>query len=136
MTGRILTTTTGLACAALLAGTLTTLATPASDECVSGNGCIILQSGAKVSFNFTANFDLETLTDNGTLIFTDSALQGGLTLNSSTLLNYTVVDGKTRQFDFDLSGTAYGAARITVVDNGATGDTIQIQLSDTAGVPL
>lgn len=136
MENRSLIKRTGLACAALLVGMVTTLATPTTDECVSGNGCVNLQTGAKVSFNFTANFDLETLSDNGTLVFTDSALQGGVTLNSSTLLNYTLFDATTRQFDYDLSGTAYGSARVTVVDNGATGDSIQIQLLDTSGVPV
>src|SRR5881394_3505456 len=136
MVNRSLISKTGLACVALLAGAFTAIATPTADELVNGNGCIALQGGAKVTFNFNASFDFPTKAETGTLVFNDSALAGGITLNSSTLLNYTLVDAKTRQFDFDLSGTAYGSARLTVVDNGATGDTIQIQLLDTGGVPV
>jgi hypothetical protein len=136
MVNRSLTVRAGLGCIALLAGTFTAFATPTTDERVQGNGCISVQGGAKVTFNFNATYDVNTATDDGTLVFNDSALQGGITLNSSTLLNYTLIDTKTRQFDYDLSGTAYGSARITVVDNGDTGDTIQIQLLDTGGVPV
>jgi len=129
----------GLACVALLAAsaTLQTRATLTHDECTQGSGCFTLASGAKVNFNFNANFEAATKTESGQFTFSDSTLgQGGLTLNSSTLLDISVGDANQRQYSFDLTGTAYGQARITVVDNGDTGDTVQIQLLDTGGVPV
>ncbi|HEY6227882.1 MAG TPA: hypothetical protein VI282_12235, partial [Verrucomicrobiae bacterium] len=128
-----------LACVALLAlgSKIQTRATLTVDECTQGSGCFTLASGAKVNFNFTANFEAATKTQTGQLVFSDSTLaQGGLTLNSSTLLEITVMEPNVRQYEFDLSGTAYGQARLTVTDNGDTGDTIQIQLLDTSGVPV
>jgi hypothetical protein len=110
---------------------------PTADECSQGSGCISTANGGKVTFNFNASWDVDTQTQNGQLTFTDSNLiPGGLSLNSSTLIDYSVLSTTTREFGFDLSGTAYGQARVTVTDNGATGDTIQIQLVDPSGVPV
>jgi hypothetical protein len=124
--------------ALLLAGSAAqSFAWPTVDECSQGSGCFTSQSGSAVSFNFNAAWDVDTQSQSGQLMLTDSLLaQGGLTLNSSTLIDYTVADTHTRSFAFDLSGTAYGQARVTVTDNGDTGDTIQIQLLDTGGVPV
>src|SRR3954465_12617747 len=124
----------GIAQAALIIATsvISTQAWPTVDECTQGSGCLSLPNGSKVNFNFTATWDVDTKSQSGQLVFSDSNLvPGGLTLNSSLLLDYTLIDAQTRAFAFDLSGTAYGQARLTVTDSGDTGDTIQIQLLDT-----
>jgi hypothetical protein len=121
----------------LLSITRTIVATPSADECASGNGCILFQNGATASFNFNAAFDIGTLSQNGQLTLTISSLApAGLTLSSSTLLDYAVLDGSSRGFAFGLMSGSYSEARLFVMDNGSSGDTIQIQLLDLAGTPV
>lgn len=125
--------TRGLGAAALLLSLNTqSFGTPSTDECSQGNGCIALSVGGSGAFNYTASFDLATLSQSGQLSYTDSSLApGGLTLNSSTLIDFAVLGPNSRAFDFILTGGGpYTEARVYITDNGATGDTFQIQLLD------
>jgi len=115
---------------------LNLFATPTIDECTQGSGCITPSGGGTATFNFTASFDIDTHSQNGTFTYTDSSISG-LTLSSSTLLEYSVVPGGTsRAFSFALTGSPYAQARIFVTDNGASGDTAQVQLLDAADTPI
>jgi hypothetical protein len=124
---------------ALLMAAFTTnsFGTPFMDECTQGSGCLSIAGGGQASFNFTARWDADTETLDGDLSLTISSLgPGGLTLNSSALLDYRDASSNLRQFAFGLSGGVYSEARIYVTDNGETGDTAQIQLLDSSGIPV
>jgi hypothetical protein len=115
------------AVAALATGLLTpvsVLATPTCNDTADAQGCINLVGGKGV-FDISASFKVPS-TMSGTFTYADTA--AGIQVTSSTLVDYSVLDPNVRAFAFNLSGGSYSQARVFLMDNGASGDQIRVQL--------
>lgn len=118
----------GGCCAIGLFSIQTTFASPEGDECTRGTGCIATACGTG-RFAFTADFNIDNPQSpyKGTLSYTDQC--ANVQINSSTLVDYAD-DANWRGFVYMGNGFE---ARVFITDNGATGDTFEIQIFGSNG---
>jgi len=113
---------------ALLAASV--MGTPTTDDCASGAGCIRTPDGKTGSFQFSASFDIDTLTQQGQVVYQDA----NFNVSSSQLTDYADPEGPGgyRILTFALNDPNYpdyNEIRVVVDDvGGTTDDYFEIQL--------
>jgi hypothetical protein len=100
-------------------------ATPPCDDVTKAEGCIDIPGG-KGMFTVSVSYDAQTGGKSGSLKYVDTAT--GLTIDSSTVTDYSYLDANVRGFIFNASGDSYNEVRVFVSDWGSTGDEFEIQL--------
>jgi hypothetical protein len=105
-------------------------ATPTTDDCAAGTGCIRTPDGKTGTFQFFANYDIDTHTFQGQVTYADA----NFNVSSSTLTDYADPEGQGgyRILTFALNNPNYpdyNEIRIVVDDvGGITDDSFEIQL--------
>jgi hypothetical protein len=105
-------------------------ATPTTDDCAAGTGCIRTSDGKTGTFQFFANYDIDTHTFQGQVTYADE----NFNVSSSTLTDYADPEGQGgyRILTFALNNPNYpdyNEIRIVVDDvGGITDDSFEIQL--------
>jgi hypothetical protein len=123
----------GILIPALIVGIAQLNATPTTDDCAAGTGCIRTPDGQKGVIDFFANFDVDTHTSQGQVTYTDSRFS----VTSNQLIDYAEPEGEGgyRILTFALNDANYpdyNQIRIVVEDNGgAIDDTFEVQLQGT-----
>ena len=116
------------ACALIGAGSI--WATPPTDDCVAGSGCIRTADGSSGEFELFANFDFDSYSSTGFIRYSDA----NYTISSDEIYDYADPEGPGgyRILSFHVSNPSYPSVteiRVVVEDFGASiDDYFEIQI--------